>query len=144
MHNHRSIIVAHIDFQRAFDAISHSKLIYKLSHYGIGGNLLFWIQAFLTNRSQCVKLNNSLSDFLPISSGVPQGSVIGPLLFTLFINDLTDMFDSSTTSKLFADDIKIYSEISINCNLDMFQIHLDAIHNWAKFGKSAFLSQNAT
>ena len=57
---------------------------------------------------------------------------IGPLLFTLFINDLTDLFDSSTTSKLFADDIKIYSEISINCNLDMFQIHLDAIHNWAK------------
>ena len=53
-------------------------------------------------------------------------------MFTLFINDLTDLFDSSTTSKLFADDIKIYSEISISCNLDVFQIHLDAVYNWAK------------
>ena len=113
MHNHRSVVIAYIDFQRAFDSISHTKLIFKLSHYGIDGNLLFWIQAFLTNRSQCVKVNATMSSYLPISSGVPQGNVIGPLLFTLFINDITDLFDSPTKAILFADGIKIYSEIKL-------------------------------
>jgi len=125
MHNHRSVVIAYIDFQRAFDAISHTKLIFKLSHYGIDGNLLFWIQAFLTNRSQCVKVNATMSSYLPISSGVPQGSVIGPLLFTLFINDITDLFDSPTKAILFADDIKIYSEIKLPPDAIQFQNYCD-------------------
>jgi len=131
MHNHRSVVIAYIDFQRAFDAISHTKLIFKLSHYGIDGNLLFWIQAFLTNRSQCVKVNATMSSYLPISSGVPQGSVIGPLLFTLFINDIIDLFDSPTKAILFADDIKIYSEIKLPPDAIQFQNYLDAVHSWS-------------
>ena len=133
MHSHFSTVVAYIDFQRAFDVISHKKLIYKLKNYGVGGNLLFWIQSLLTNRSHCVKINNSLSDYLPTTSGVPQGSVIGPLLFNLFINDITDLFDSSTTSsKLFADDIKIYSKITSSLTVQAFQDCLDSVFNWAK------------
>ena len=132
MHKHRSTVIAYIDFQRAFDAISHTKLIYKLSHYGIEGNLLFWIQSFLINRSQCVKINATMSNYLPTTSGVPQGSVIGPLLFSLLINDITDLFDQPATSILFADDIKIYSEIILPNDVIKFQKYLDAVHDWAK------------
>ena len=132
MHKHRSTVIAYMDFQRAFDAISHIKLIYKSSHYGIKGNLLFWIQSFLTNRSQCVKTNATMSNYLPTTSGVPQGSVIGPLLFSLFINDITDLFDQPATSTLFADDIKIYSKIIFPNDVIKFQKYLDAVHDWAK------------
>ena len=131
MHNHQSTVVAYIDFQRAFDAISHSKLIHKLIGYGVEGNLLSWIQSFLSNRSQSVRVHNSLSNYLKSTSGVPQGSVIGPLLFNLFINDITDLFDSSAAAKLFADDIKIYSQILLPPNKQNFQKYLDAVHTWA-------------
>ena len=82
--NHKSVVVAYIDFTRAFDSVSHSKLLNKLISYGISGNLLFWIQAFITNRSQCVRVGSTLSSSCLVSSGIPQGSVLGPLLFNFF------------------------------------------------------------
>ena len=99
------------DSQKAFDSISHPKLLQKLSGYGIHGNLIFWIGAFLTGRLQQVKVGTKLSGPCPVTSGVPQGSVVGSLLFNLFINDITDHLDPSVTSKMFADDIKIYTEL---------------------------------
>ena len=130
--NHHSVLIAYIDFQRAFDSVSHSKLLHKLSRYGICGNLLSWISSFLSNRLQQVKVGSSLSETCQVVSGVPQGSVIGPLLFNLFINDITDCLDSTTsTSKLFADDIKIYTELlNHNSSVD-FQSELDLIHQWS-------------
>jgi hypothetical protein len=125
---HRSVDVAYIDFQRAFDSISHPKLILKLAGYGISDNLLCWISAFLTNRKQTVRLNSTYSSICDVISGVPQGSVLGPLLFIIFINDITDNLDQSTTAKLFADDIKLYSELSFSHNL---QTQLDNIHSWS-------------
>ena len=120
-----------IDFQRAFDSVSHPKLLHKLQNYGIDGNLLFWISSFLTGRRQSVKIGSSFSKFSPVSSGVPQGSVLGPILFNLFVNDITDNLDNTTTSKMFADDIKIYSEFDTNTTTCNLQTHLDLIYKWS-------------
>ena len=128
---HKSVIIASIDFQRAFDSISHIKLIHKLKSYGISGNLLFWLQAFLNNRTQCVKVGSSISTSCPVSSGVPQGSVAGAILFILFINDISDHFDQAITAQLFADDLKIYTEFSLHTSTISLQQHLNLIHAWS-------------
>ena len=129
--NHKSVAVAYIDFTRAFDSISYSKLFIKLEGYGIGGNLLFWIKAFLSNRTQAVRVGSSMSSICFVTSGIPQGSCLGPLLFNLFINDVTDDL-TDVTAKLFADDIKLYTEISAPSSIVNFQAHLDIIGSWAR------------
>ena len=131
MSNRKSIVIAYIDFQRPFDSTSHRKLLHKLCAYGIHGNLFFWISSFLSGRLQCVRVGSYLSSYCPGTSGVPQGSVIGPLLFNLFINDITDNLDSTTTSKIFADDIKIYTEFSTTISPGNLQIHLALILSWS-------------
>ena len=127
---HRSVVVAYIDFARAFDSISYPKLFIKLEGYGIRGNLMFLLKAFLTNRTQSVRVASSMSLTYSVTSGVPQGSVLGPLLFNLFINDVTDGF-SRVSAKLYADDIKLYSELYSPDSALNFQNHLDLISAWS-------------
>ena len=105
--------------------------IIKLSSYGITNSLYFWIEAFLTNRFQKVKIGSSFSSVCSVTSGVPQGSVLGPLLFNLFINDLVDSLEPNTTAKLFADDLKLYSEFS-NVHPNTLQAQLIEIEKWSK------------
>ena len=78
-----------VDLQKAFDSVSHQKLISKLEGYGICGNLLVWLKAFLSNRTQVVSISGCMSETVHITSGVPQGSVLGPTLFLLFITVCT-------------------------------------------------------
>jgi len=107
VHDGHSVDDIYIDCARAFDSVVHSKLIFKLSTFGIAGNLLNWIAAFLNERFQCVVVEHCNSEWLPVLSGIPhQGNVLGPVLFILFINDIGVICSGSVTHKLFADDMK--------------------------------------
>ena len=98
-----------LDFEKAFDTPPHELLKSKLFSYGIGGKTLKWINAFLCYRQQRVVVNGVKSDWAPVVSGVPQGTVLGPLLFSLHINDITADIESEI--RLFADDCVCYREI---------------------------------
>jgi len=126
-----SVDVAYIDFQKAFDSVVGSKLGHKLISYGISGSLLDWLSAFLSDRVQTVKVNNRFSDYVSVKSGVPQGSVLGPVLFLLYVNDLVDLFGPGLTAKMFADDVKIYAVINDVNDTVTFQAGLDALDAWS-------------
>ena len=86
-------------------------LLTQLACYGIGQLLLSWIRSFLSNRFQYVKVDKSYSSILPVMSGVPQGSVLGPVLFILYVNDINVLAPVGVTIKLFADDTKLYTTL---------------------------------
>ena len=96
-----------IDLQKAFDTVNHSILLQKMEHYGIRGTALNWFTSYLSERQQYVSVNGNTSDQLEISCGVPQGSVLGPLLFLIYINDLPNV-SKFLSFFLFADDTDIY------------------------------------
>ena len=118
-----------LDFQKAFDRVPHDRLCTKLQYYGISGNSLNWIHAFLTGRTQAVVVDGSRSSWRAVSSGVPQGSVIGPTLFLLFINDIQDGISSPI--RLFADDCVIYREILSETDYNSLQGDLQALASWS-------------
>ena len=99
--------VVYVDVSKAFDTVSHPKLLNKLESYGIKGKILNWVRDFVHARTQAVRVNSSFSQLLPVSSGVPQGSVLGPLLFLIYINDAVDV-SKNCFVKIFADDCKFY------------------------------------
>ena len=100
----------YLDFQKAFDKVPHKRLLKKLHAYGIRGQVYEWIKEFLNKRQQRVTINGSKSDWRNVTSGIPQGSVLGPVLFLVFINDFPDVIE--VLLKLFADDAKVYNIIS--------------------------------
>ena len=95
----------YLDFQKAFDTVPHQRLIYKVESYGIGKSIVDWIRDFLTDRRQRVALNGHFSQWADVTSGIPQGSVLGPLLFVIYINDLPEAVVN--TVRIFADDTKL-------------------------------------
>src|SRR3989442_932893 len=97
-----------LDLSKAFDSIDHSILIAKLHCYGVRGTMLKWFCSYLSNRSQYTEINGSTSNYFPITYGVPQGSVLGPLLFLIFINDLGNIDRANISPKLFADDTNVF------------------------------------
>jgi len=98
-----------LDFSKAFDKVCHRKLLLKLKHYGITGNIFKWITDFLHNRTQCVVVRGTFSEPIAVKSGVPQGTVLGPLLFLVYINDMPSTVKSKIA--LFADDAYLYKTI---------------------------------
>ncbi|MCG8033368.1 MAG: reverse transcriptase family protein, partial [Candidatus Thiodiazotropha taylori] len=98
-----------LDFSKAFDKVPHQRLLLKLNHYGIRNNILAWIKDFLSARTQEVVIDGSKSTPAPVTSGVPQGTVLGPLLFLAYINDMPECVKSSI--KLFADDSLLYRKV---------------------------------
>ena len=103
----KNIDCIYLDFSKAFDCISHSRLISKIFAYGIDNTTIVWIRDFLHNRRQRVKLNGVFSDWVLCLSDVPQGSVLGPLLFVIFTNNLPDIVLNAKI-KMYADDVKLY------------------------------------
>ena len=133
-----------LDFSKAFDKVAHEKLLLKLHQYGIRGDTLNWIKDFLDNRKQTVVINGINSDEVPVSSGVPQGSVLGSILFLAYINDLPEQVKSRV--RLFADDTVMYLAISSTMYLaissttegQVLQIDLACLEQWEKMWDMQF------
>ena len=119
-----------LDFSKAFDRVPHQRLLKKVHHYGIRGNTHQLISSFLNSRTQQVLVEGQSSEKIPVVSGVPQGSVLGPVLFLMFINDLPDNINSST--RLFADDCILYCQIRNNNDQHLLQEDLDRLATWEK------------
>jgi hypothetical protein len=119
----------YMDYAKAFDSVPHIRLIEKIKAHGIKGKLLIWITNFLNNRRQRVQIENSFSSWLPVTSGIPQGSVLGPILFLLFINDLPDLVNSEV--KLFADDTKIFRKIESDLDICLLQEDINNLLKWS-------------
>lgn len=123
--------IIYFDFQKAFDRVSHALLLDKLSIAGLSHEIISWIKDFLHDRIQRVRVDDKLSPALSVYSGVPQGSSLGPLLFTIFINDCVQAVKHSSV-KLFADDVKIYRSVTNQHDAKLLQEDISAIVQWSE------------
>ena len=122
-----------MDFSKAFDVVPHGSLLVKLAYYGIRGSTLGWIDSFLNGRTQRVIVDGVQSQLAPVTSGVPQGSVLGPILFLTYINDMPECITSQ--ARLFADDTIVYRTIEDNKDCETLQSDLQSLEAWeAKWG----------
>ena len=124
----KSTDVIIMDFAKAFDKVSHRRLLYKLDYCGIRGSTHKWISSWLSERSQKVVLDGQASDPVPVLSGVPQGSVLGPVLFLIFINDLPDNIRSSV--RIFAEYCVLYRNIKSPIDCQSLQDDLNSLAQW--------------
>ena len=127
--NGNPVDAIYLDFQKAFDSVPHHRLIRKLAAYGVTGKILRWIETYLTDRKQRVCVEGSLSNWEDVLSGIPQGSVLGPTLFVMFINDMPDAITS--LSKMFADDAKVFRQIENRADIATLQKDLDHLTDWS-------------
>ena len=133
--------VVFLDFSKAFDRVPHQALLHKLCNFGISGELLNWCQDYLSNRRQRVVIDGYSSSLTDITSGVPQGSILGPLFFVLFINDLPDVVCPASTIALYADDSKMFRVINCDDDQTLFQNDLDKLYHWSQCNLMDFNSK---
>ena len=122
----------YLDFAKAFDKVNHQLLIAKLRCLGIGGNLLRWFTDYLSDRHQRVTTLGETSQSLPVLSGVPQGSILGPLLFLVYVNDLPDCVSRGSSVAMFADDTKCYRPVKSLHDAELLQSDVRAIEEWCR------------
>ena len=125
-HKQTDLII--MDFAKAFDKVPHRRLLHKLDYYGVQGSIHKWISSWLSGRSQQVVLDGQAADAVPVLSSVPQGSVLGPILFLIFINDLPDNIKSSI--RLFVDDCVLYRNIHSLQDCLILQEEFDSLGLW--------------
>ena len=131
--------VIYFDFSKAFDSVNHDLILLKLKDlYSIDGRLLKFIMNYLSEREQCVVLDSIKSSMKAVLSGVPQGSILGPILFVLFINDLPKGLSSETSIALYADDTKIWRSIKNYNDMVSLQNDIDYLHSWSVINKMNF------
>ena len=118
-----------MDVAKAFDTVPHNRLQQKLKWYSIIGNTYQWISAFLTNRYQRVVIDNAFSEYTAVTSGVTQGTVLGPTLFLIYMNNVADNKKYSKI-RLFADDIILYKEVTTTNDAQLLQDDLKSLQCW--------------
>ena len=122
--------VLYLDFSKAFDKVPHQRLITKLKAHGIGNTVANWVEGWLTDREQRVTIKGKQSPWLPVKSGVPQGSVLGPTLFVVYINDIDDNICSHILK--FADDTKIFGPVATEEQISVLQQDLEKVFKWSQ------------
>ena len=137
LHKHHQVDAVYLDIRKAFDTVPHDILLSKLWNAGTTGSLWNFFKAYLNNRKQCVVINGCSSDWLPVSSGVPQGSILGPLLFILYINDLP-LSVAFSCLFLYADDTRCCKQICSTSDCSLLQNDIDSLYNWSSQNKLRF------
>ena len=127
-----------LDFSKAFDTVPHQRLLRKMEFYGINGEVLNWISDWLTQRNQRVCVDGETSGMKTVRSGVPQGTVLGPLCFLLFINDIGNSVSPGTSIRLFADDSLLYRTIHSTESCHQLQEDLTQLVQWSQTWQMSF------
>ena len=127
----KAMDIIYMDFAKAFDKVPHQRLLTKLKAHGIDGKVFQWISSWIQNRRQRVVLNGTFSDWMEVISGTPQGSILGPLLFIIYINDIDDNITIDILKK-FADDTKGGQTVSTIADQEKLQTALNQLYSWSK------------
>lgn len=121
-----------LDLSKAFDRVSHKGLIRKLTSYKVNDHVTQWISAYLRNRRQFVVIDGVASSVCRVPSGVPQGSVLGPVLFLCYVNDLAETVSSNITLRLFADDCLLYTKVRSPVDQENLNLSIASVDNWCQ------------
>ena len=127
----KDVDVVHLDLSKAFDKVPHLQLLAKLQNSGISGPVLNWFESYLWDRRQRLVLKGIYSDWLPVTSGVPQGSILGSLLFLVYVNDMPDHVTQGSTIALYVDDSKLYRTIDSPSTSISLQADLYSLQDWS-------------
>ena len=131
--------IVYFDFAKAFDSVNHDIILNKLKYtFGVDGRLLNFLMSYLKGRRQRVVVDGQFSTWQPVQSGVPQGSILGPLLFVLFINDIVDVISPDTRVLLYADDMKVWRKINSPQDQVALQADITNLHQWSLRNKMKF------
>ncbi|CAB3985895.1 Hypothetical predicted protein [Paramuricea clavata] len=139
----KEVDVLYLDLAKAFDKVPHNLLLLKLQLHGITGPLLLWMKSYLSDRKQRVVVEGASSDWLPVTSGVPQGSILGPLLFLVYVNDLPSCIINNSNIALFADDSKLYDRCEDKAELNKLKEEFNDILLNAEDERAFHLTKNA-
>ncbi|MCP4459440.1 MAG: hypothetical protein GY816_15680, partial [Cytophagales bacterium] len=139
LNNRSRVDVIYFDFAKAFDTVSHDLILHKLKYlFNVDGLMLRFIKSYLEGRMQQVVVGGATSSALPVKSGVPQGSILGPLLFVLFINDMFSCVSDGTNIALYADDTKVWRDINWFEDHSVLQRDIDNLLQWSLKNKMKF------
>ena len=143
MEDNLPVDIIFLDMKKAFDSVPHNRLCLKLKSYGFNKKAVRWCKNFVSNRVLRVVCNGGFSNWSPVTSGVPQGSVLGPFMFIVYINDLPN--ELTTNCKMYADDIKLINIIRSSSDIEKTQTDLNKLMTWSQLWLLKFnpLRQNA-